>query len=134
MNIKTSILIASVYKQGVSITENEKQHDLIKGYLDMVSIPYQVIKGKYKGTFEQSFLFQDNETTRRIVSMIVSDYDQECYLYSDSNRLTDLVYPDGKTETLGQLVPITAKDAETFESWTYLPEIQQHYGIVKVGT
>lgn len=99
---KMPILIFSVEKRGLSIEENHNNTKRAKKSLSESKIPFKVVYGNYEGCTEISFLVEDNAVNRNAVATLCLIYEQECYLSSDKNRLTKLIYPN-KTITLGIL-------------------------------
>lgn len=95
MNIKPNIYIVSVYQSNTDCMINTKTHGVVLAELRRKNIPYKELKGEYNRQVEESILLFDEN----IAKQIAKDFNQECYLYSDSNRYTSLIKPSGEKLT-----------------------------------
>lgn len=124
MNIKQNILIFSVFQAGLGEV-NEMNHRMVLDRLDMMGIGYTILDGCYMGTYERSVMLMgfDHED---LVKSIVKAYNQECYLRSYGDRVTELVYSN-RIEKIGVLVPVNS--VEGLDSWTYHRELKQYFTV-----
>jgi len=127
MNIGNRILIVSVYQANESHEKNKQNHEILKGYLTSIGIDLIEISGRYNGKNEDSFIL--HEAHRKVVEIIVRDYNQDCYLESHCDRYSELVFPDDTRQGLGYLVPINNVEASTLDSWSYRKDLNQYYAI-----
>lgn len=126
MNLKSNILIFSVFQKGNSLTANEYTHKAVLAALKSEGLPVLELRGKYEGAEELSILiegFQHRDTVERIAKT----FNQECYLESHNDRATFLVYPDGTTKNIGTLTPVSKQEAEESGSYSYNPVVDQHF-------
>jgi|CXWL01.1.fsa_nt_gi hypothetical protein len=118
--------IVSVMKHDLTSDANIDRHEETKVWLSSLNIPYKVVKGFYKGTSELSFLMVANDKTERVARALARDYEQDCYLYSNSDRSTSLVFSDGNGVNLGTFQRVTSSqgldsytvDLESGQVWT----------------
>lgn len=102
MNIKDRILIFSVFEQGRPDYVNEDNHQTIVNKLTQLGIGFKVLDGVYYGSKELSILVFDTESNRAMVEALCRKFNQDCYLESDNDRTTNLVYPEHR-EYIGVL-------------------------------
>lgn len=126
MNLKSNILIFSVFQKGKSLTANEYAHKGVLAVLKYDGIPFLELQGKYDGAEELSILV-DGFEHRSTVERIAKTFNQECYLESHNDRATFLVYQDGTTKSIGTLIPVSKQEAEAVGSYSYNPLMDQHF-------
>jgi len=88
---------------------------LIREVLNQKDISYQSCVGSYKGKTEPSFIV--NAKYRRVVEALCYVNNEECYMESHNDRYCDLVYRDGRRESIGKLVQVDNPD--NIDSWTH---------------
>lgn len=126
LNQNEAFYIVSVMRKELTPDANSDRHEETKVWLSSLNIPYKVVKGFYKGTSELSFLMVANETTKRVATILAKDYEQDCYLYSNSDRFTSLVFSDGNGVNLGTFQRVASSqgldsytiDLESGQVWT----------------
>jgi hypothetical protein len=128
MNINERILIVSAFQSSVPHAENIANHEELKANLTLMGVGFIELDGAYKGVPEKSLLF--TESNRRVVEMIARDYKQECFLESDNDRYSSLVYADGRRVGLGYLKPVSKSEALALDGYSYRPDLDQYYAIV----
>jgi hypothetical protein len=130
MNIKTNILIFSVFQTNTSRELNESRHRDVLARLQRSGVPAIELQGKYNGNEELSILV-DGFNHRADVEYFCREFNQECYLESHNDRATSLVFPDGTRQKLGTLVAASKDEAEASGSYPYNPN--SGYFIVRQG-
>lgn len=126
MNIKSNILIFSVFQAKHSKALNVDTHAQVLATLKQAGLPVLELQGKYKGNEELSILV-DGFEHRATVERLCKTFNQECYLESHNDRATSLVYPDGTRQDVGTLVPVSKQEAEAVGSYSYNPLVDQHF-------
>lgn len=104
---KQSILIFSVFQKNRQDYENQDNTQGVLNILDFFNIGHKVLKGVYQGISEDSILVLDTPENRSMVEEFCSQFNQECYLYSDTERDSFLVYPDNSMVSIGTLKPVS---------------------------
>ena len=80
---------------------------------------FTTCKGVYKGVSEDSFIvLLDSYNQLEVLQDLSRVYNQECILYSDSNRMSYLKYPCGKSEKLGVLKQVSKEVAMMQDAYT----------------
>jgi len=118
MNIKMRIIIFSVYQNEKSELINKLNHKHIGNELKSRGISFKELVGVYKGIHEQSYLV--HESNRSLVEELCIRYNQECYLESNGDRSTELVYRYER-KNIGILKLVSKEFAESKEAYTYDP-------------
>lgn len=126
MNIKSNILIVSVFQSKLSQALNHDTHREVLKALKDSGVPVLELQGRYNGVNELSILV-DGFEHRSTVERIAKTFNQECYLESHNDRATFLVYPDGRRESIGTLTPVSKQEAEQVGSFSYNAVIDQHF-------
>lgn len=102
--VKTEIIIFSVERKGLTEGRNAEAVLNAAALLEAQEIPFIKALGKYSGTTEQSFVVVRTPNNERAVRGLCRMYNQECYLVSGKDRVSDLVYLDNRpTQTIGVL-------------------------------
>ena len=93
-----------------------------------LGLPYKVLTGSYKGVKERSYLVLvssdensfavDMDKISRIKDL-AWEYNQECVLFVDAQRLATVIYPNGKTVEVGKYVREDKAKALLQDAWTY---------------
>lgn len=117
-NIKPQILIFSVFQKNRADFENMDNHQCIIQRLSQLDIGFKVLDGVYQGEAEKSILVVDSPEMRRSVESICKQFNQDCYLRSDSERDTYLVYPDGTETQIGTLKRVSQSEAEKMDGYS----------------
>lgn len=118
MNIKSNILIVSVFQKSKTTEQNLKAHDNLMSSLKADNIPHLSLLGQYEGIKELSVLIKGFEY-RGLVETIAKNHNQECYLESHNDRATFLVYADGRRDSIGTLTPVSKAEAESMGNFSY---------------
>jgi len=111
----------------LSDKENQIRHDEAKVMLSSLGVMFKVVQGFYKGQAELSFLILDSDLGKRAAMMMLTEYNQECILYSDGFRSTSLIFPDGTEKVLGTLIRVT--NTQGLDSYTIDPETGQAWTV-----
>lgn len=114
------LLIFSVFQSRLSVYENLQEHHAVKNNLTENKIPHIEVKGKYKGGTELGLIVP--ASYKKIVNEFCSQYKQECFLEHHPDRHCDLVYLDGKRESLGTLIEVSKDRAEKMDAYTQTPD------------
>lgn len=89
--------------------------DGVAGYLKQVDIPNIEAIGYYKGVREIRFIVPAKYES--MVQALAADYNQESYLYLDSNNLATLHEPSGKLiQVLGRMSEV--KNVDGLDAYT----------------
>jgi hypothetical protein len=126
MNLKSNIMIFSVFQLGQSDAVNLSNHTQVVGTLKAKGIPLSQLNGKYNGQKEHSILvegFEHRDTVERVCGI----FNQECYLESHCDRESFLVYPTGAKVAVGKLQGVPKAIATAMNSYTYEPTLDQYY-------
>ena len=126
MNLKSNVLIFSVFRKDRSNAMNEAFHANTLKELKALGLPVVELEGKYNGSEETSILVQGFEN-RVIVERLCTEFSQECYLESHNDRASFLVYPNGSKVGIGTLTPVSKEVAEASGSYSYNRVAQQHF-------
>ena len=116
--INQKIIIFSVFQKDRPDFSNQDNHQCIVQRLSQQSIGFKVLDGVYQGETEKSIMVIDTPEMRQTVESICKQFNQECYLTSDSERNTSLVYPDGKVIQIGTLKRISQSEAEKLDGYS----------------
>lgn len=135
-DLKDKIAIFSVYQKEKTERENERAHGVTLNALESIGLGFSEVQGCYKyddGTIESErsilVVLKDNDALKT-VEMICGDYNQECYLISEHDRSSYLVYGDHRPNTdLGTLQSITESQAKELDAFTYCKKTG-YWGII----
>jgi len=98
---------------------NAANTGLLHKELIELGLSFQAVVGRYNGSNEVSFLvITDNAKDREEVERLTLKYNQECYLFCDSDQTAKLVYEDGQEEFIGSLVELSEREAIALDSYT----------------
>lgn len=80
----------------------------------------KAVSGVYKGTHEQSYMIPlFNESHLSKLKCLASDFDQECIMHLDANRMATLIYMDGrKDEVIGAFRSVSEGVAVKRDAYT----------------
>lgn len=126
--IKPNVLIFSVFQKSEINSVNLRVHLETLQAMKSSGIPVLELQGRYNGVEELSILVSGFEY-RQAVEHACKTFNQECYLESNSDRQTFLIYPSGKREFIGVLTSVSKDEAMASKSFSYNP--QSGYFIVK---
>ena len=119
--IKPEILIFSVFQKDRSNESNLDNHQCIIQRLSQLGIGYKVLDGVYQGETEKSILVVDSPEMRQTVESVCKQFNQDCYLKSDSQRNTSLVYQDGTETQIGTLKRVSQDEAQKLDGYSVDP-------------
>ena len=110
MNNRENIYIFSVYTTKQNARQNYINHETVIDNLKSMGISFKELDGVYQKNSEPSILIVglEHET---LIQKLCALYQQECYLYSDSNRYTSLVYPNSESH-IGTLTCVSEIEAK----------------------
>lgn len=117
-DLKPNVLIFSVFQKSQSESVNQKVHAMILAEMQKSALPVIELQGRYNGVNESSILIQGFEH-RETVQRLCREFNQECYLESHNDRATFLVYPNGKTESIGTLTNVSKDEAIQNGSYSF---------------
>ena len=126
MNVKSNVLIFSVFQKSSSLVSNATSHARVVKGLQAQNIPFVELRGKYEGVEELSILVE-GFSHRPLVESLCKEFKQECYLESHNDRASFLVFPNGDKTAVGTLQGVTKEVAEAHGSYSYNPLVGQHY-------
>lgn len=118
------IVIVSVYQQTKDDLDNHKN---TIAQLELMQVPHLELEGSYKGVKEKSILLPVK--FKRIAEMLARDYNQETYLESHNDRMTELVYSGGHSIRIGTLAEVTESEALESGNYSYNPITKVYYGV-----
>lgn len=116
--LKPEILIFSVFQKDRSNESNLDNHQCIIQRLSQQGIGYKVLDGVYQGETEKSILVVNSPEMRQTVESVCKQFNQECYLKSDSQRNTSLVYPNGTEAHIGTLKRVSQAEAQKLNGYS----------------
>jgi hypothetical protein len=131
IQIKTSIIIFSVYKQTNLDILN---HDATRVALKNSGIQFKEVEACYKGQKEKSFVIENTLANFNAARNIALEFGQERILIRDSESKATLYFLDFKAKQpieLGSLNCVTKEYALAQDAWTYDKEHDQYYCIIK---
>ncbi len=85
--------------------------------------------GYWEGTLEPSFIMTLQDFTDHVKPFGFID-NQFCVMEcngKDSRQPCSLVYPDGRRETIGPMVEVSAADAMRLDAWTYRMDLGKYF-------
>lgn len=126
MNIKSNVLIVSVFQKGVNQNTNVDNHIHTMEWLRMAKVPHLELQGRYEGVDELSILIEGFDN-RSLVETLAKKFNQECYLESHNDRATFLVFPDGSRTSIGTLTPVSETEAKAVGNYSYNPVVGQYF-------
>jgi hypothetical protein len=126
MNLKSNVLIFSVFQAGLPELVNQMAHNQLFGILERQGLPVLALSGRYNGVNELSILVEGFEH-RETVERLCKEFNQECYLESHNDRATFLVFPNGDKQDIGILVPVSKSEAESVGNFSYNPIVGQYF-------
>ena len=101
MNTFQPIYILSAEKTAFTPELNAARTEFLKQHLEALCVPYKRLEGKFKGQLEVSFMIYQTENDLERIERLARDFDQEAYMFSDSNRYTTLHVMKGDTYHVG---------------------------------
>lgn len=122
MNITKQVIILSAELSGLSKEANEKRTNTLRNILEDCNLTFNDSIGVYKGKEEKSFVVLPNndEEIQGIKEFAFLNFDQESYLYQDSNQEAYLVFNNGTHQQLGRLSEVPQAIAQAEENYTIL--------------
>ena len=126
-HLNSPFSIVSVYKSELSANANMTRHLDLVDSLKKAAIPFKELYGVYNGGKERCVLLvgPGNDLVAR---SIANEFEQECYLVSDQDRNTKLVFEGGVEEDIGVFTRIHS--AEGFNSYTVDPETGEKWACI----
>lgn len=115
-HLAPNLIIISAFQSTESLEKNKENHDNVLKNLKVLSVPYAVVKGCYKGKEELSVMI--DAKYRSVVDLIMTSYNQESYLEHHNDRSCDLVYNNGARVKLGTMKNVTETMALSKDAWT----------------
>ena len=113
---------------------NRHNSQLLENQFKYNGLNYKHLIGSYKGKLEASFLVEyDSQNERRLINSLAGKFNQESVLLLDEDRNAVLYNEseNGLTQIpLGKLKPITPRQAEKLDAWSYCPINDQYYGVL----
>lgn len=126
MNLKPNVLIFSVFQTKNSQALNFDTHKETLKSLKAQGLPVLELQGRYNGVDEMSILVEGFQN-RSLVEGLCKKHSQECYLESHNDRATNLVFPDGSTQSIGTLVPVSKEEAMAVGNFSYNEAVGQYF-------
>lgn len=126
MNLKSNILVFSVFQLGLTHEQNFRTHVRVLSELKSNLIPCGELKGRYNGTDEMSIMIVGFQH-RELVESLVKTFNQESYMESHNDRKSFLVYSTGLKEYIGTLTPVSRAEAEASGAYSYSPPLDQFF-------
>jgi hypothetical protein len=87
-----------------------------------LNLPFGLVDGYYKGDKENSILVEvKNQIDVENLLGFASNFDQECILYSDENRSSELIFCNGENrQMIGKLQAVSELEARKQDNFTYV--------------
>jgi hypothetical protein len=122
MNTVEQVVILSAELSKLSSVENDRRTVLLNDMITELRLPFKSAKGVYKGSAENSFvvIVREQADIDTLTGFAFKAFGQESVLHQDANQLAQLIYANGKTETLGKLVQVPKELAETLDNYTIM--------------
>jgi len=128
-HIKSHIILFSSFNAGLNPILNSIHYDTVIGRLKSDGITFQEMVGVYKGVKEPSFLVLAKY--ENVVRELCHFTKQDCYLYSNNERMSTLIYLDGKTEEIGILKRVNESVAMELDAYTHDPVRNTYWATLK---
>lgn len=114
-------IVFSADRSNRTEVKNARRREYVENFLDNMSIPYDVLKGVYKGVEEISYIAHSRHA-KTIEPLLVAVAKQECTMYLTSHRhelyKAYLRDSSGKHEFIGHLRSVPKEVAQKFDSYT----------------
>lgn len=123
---KIPVIIFSVFRKRETFEYNMDVHATIKNVLLGENISFKELVGLYEGVSEMSLLVHAQHED--YVRNLCKQFDQECYLISNENRDTKLVYLNNTPDMdIGTLMNVSKVEALTSPGYTYDMDTNQYW-------
>ena len=117
---RQNVIIFSVERTENTAKQNKENTKLVWDVLQLLGVDFRLVSGVYQKNTEVSILMPRNEFNTALVHALMIQYNQECYLYTNTRRTARLKYTkSGKTEILGTLNKVSQYKALTLGNYTY---------------
>lgn len=126
--LNKEIIILSAELSTLSEFENTMRTNQLNNSLKSLGVSFKEIQGYYKNTKETSFVVVlDNNTNLKTIQGLASHFNQECILFSDSDRVSKLVYPNGNETSIGTLKSVSKFEATKHDNYSYCSDLDQYF-------
>lgn len=136
MRLNPNKILVSVFQSSQSLETNTANHNKAIEMLTREDIPFQVVKGVYKGVSELSFLLSSDSINGHLVNKSVALnlgrlFNQESILEVHNDDLAQLHYLNGMTiANLGEFSEVSESKALGLESYTFEPVSQRYFAVI----
>jgi len=125
-NQYATLVIFSVYRSQLNETDNIQSTELIKDWMRINDIDYQVLNGVYKGIEETSFAVSAKH--QRAIEIIARDFDQESILIRHNDLHSELkTLKDNKIVALGKWTEVPRHEALQTDAYTLERETDRYF-------
>jgi hypothetical protein len=94
--------------------------------LKACNVKFKEVIGVYKSEEEVSFVcVSSGPRDILFYELLMEKYEQECILFSNMFRESELVYPSGVREYIGRLVCVPKSEAVKLDCYTYCSELNK---------
>lgn len=116
-NVRFALLSAERADQSAST--NKLAHIHLQTELETAQLDYKLLKGRYKGVDEVSYLVPvPKDDTYLLVKRLAKQFNQEAILLVDERKIAYLDVLDGAMDRLGDFMPVDQATAEKSEGFT----------------
>ena len=115
-HISKHLLIVSTSLSNLPESENKARHEELTRYLNLMSIDYDELTGRFGGTDEWCVVLDGEQV--RVAEMILREYEQESYLEHHNDRTCELVFSNGIKTKIGVMREVTEAEALKKPAWT----------------
>lgn len=125
MNTFQPIVIISAELPNSDRYLNQDRTNRLRSRLLEMGLPFDGVKGVYKGTTENSFLVvtQDVEAMKKLAR----EFSQEAILSSDANRNSTLHFTKGEDVAVGKLKQVSKEEAMLLDNYTIVCDNNREY-------
>ena len=108
------------------MTSTEDKNKELEQVLIKNKIGYKLVSGVYQGQREFSFVCGVGERLNFFIELL-SEFNQECLLYSNNQRESELIFQDSSSQYLGKLKTVDKNRALQCDNYTYCPSTDCYY-------
>ncbi len=136
MRLNSNKILVSVFQSSQSLEANTANHNKAIEMLTREAIPFQVVKGVYKGSSELSFLLSSDSAQGHFVNQFMALnlgrlFNQESILEVHNDNTAQLLYLNGTTiANLGEFSEVSEQVALGLDSYTFEPLSQRYFAVI----
>jgi hypothetical protein len=115
-SLSQNLIIVSSSIQNVTAEENRQRHVELTNQLNLLTVPFESLTGRYGGLDEHCVMIDGSHT--QVAEMIMREYDQESYLVHHNDRTCELVFSNGHRKKIGVMREVSEEEALKRNAWT----------------